>query len=481
MVSNPNKTITVQGNSAVPIEVGLGVTAFLLAIVLMLWAMLSPEMSLLLLALFLLLVPVLGLSVINSMRHPSPSMGIYLFVFTFCMVDFSLKQQSGGLGIDLQSLIKGGIYFVVLVFCIFQGYRNQFASLSLKLLFLYSAFSTLTVSYSTSPLLGIGAGIALFAISASGATISTWPAEQIFRIWRVLFAGIALMAIASLAMYLFMPARAIATVVSGQGRLQGVTGSPNSLGPIMGIGVVVGIYFIVTAETLNRKLLFATGTLLVLITLYLTNSKAAMIGAALGCLVSISLSNTVLILMASLLALTALGVFLYPSFYTSALGIITDLISRTGSIDEITSFTGRDEIWRFVYGKWLEQPWFGYGLGSARVVIFEGWADQWGNRATSAHNFLLESLLSVGLLGTLLLLAFICLLLAGLLKQRALPAGISNDEQHVKRLLTMMFACLLVAIVDGLMEKGFAGIPSPATVLFGIIAGSYTGLTKKAV
>jgi len=84
--------------------------------------------------------------------------------------------------------------------------------------------------------------------------------------------------------------------------------------------------------------------------------------------------------------------------------------SRTGEADEVMSLTGRVRLWEFVWEIFLDRPLFGYGYNSTELVLARNWygpADQ----IVGAHNTMLQSLLTVGILGTLPLLAMYLLMI----------------------------------------------------------------------
>ena len=68
----------------------------------------------------------------------------------------------------------------------------------------------------------------------------------------------------------------------------------------------------------------------------------------------------------------------------------------------IVSLTGRTAIWAAVYEKVRASPWLGYGYGASRLILSEDWSGIASN-PPHAHNMILQSLLSVGVIGTLFL------------------------------------------------------------------------------
>jgi hypothetical protein len=45
-------------------------------------------------------------------------------------------------------------------------------------------------------------------------------------------------------------------------------------------------------------------------------------------------------------------------------------------------------------------------------------------------------------------------------------------------MVTCLIRCVLFLILYGLMEKAYAGMPSPATIMFALVIGSYASLAR---
>lgn len=77
--------------------------------------------------------------------------------------------------------------------------------------------------------------------------------------------------------------------------------------------------------------------------------------------------------------------------------ILEDVVlsrTKTGSMEELTTMTGRTEIWRFAWEKVLLSPIVGYGAGSTPVLM--------ASHSGHAHNILLQPMVSIGIPGGLL-------------------------------------------------------------------------------
>lgn len=71
-------------------------------------------------------------------------------------------------------------------------------------------------------------------------------------------------------------------------------------------------------------------------------------------------------------------------------------VSKSGNTDELTTATGRTEIWAYAVDRIAERPLFGYGYGTGRFVMEE--------HSYHCHNIILNITLYTGLIGGGLLL-----------------------------------------------------------------------------
>jgi O-antigen ligase len=246
----------------------------------------------------------------------------------------------------------------------------------------------------------------------------------------------------------------------------------------MSIGVFAGVY-IWSSYKRPLKIFTVLGIAFLLAALALSQSRSSMIGLIAGFLLVAALSNLFAFMLTAALGSIGTWTILQPGLLDSILGGLASLVSRSGRVAEITSFTGRSEIWAGVFAKWLESPWFGYGLGSPRIIVAEAYRDQWGNTHESAHNWLLESLISFGIAGTTLLVIFLGLMAWRLWTFKQNDSAPKNNESIDWPLVLCMRRCFVFCLISGLMEKAFAGMPNPSLILLTCIAGSCVALTRQ--
>lgn len=155
-----------------------------------------------------------------------------------------------------------------------------------------------------------------------------------------------------------------------------------------------------------------------------------------------------------ILALSAVSLglgFSLPAAMQKVLGDDTPLMTfllRGQATDEFLSLSGRTELWQNVHALCLARPLLGYGYIASRSLLLKvlPWAGE-------AHNALAESLLDVGLVGTLLVwCAFISTLIGSFLHTPRTPG--SSGWQHAS-----IFGALLFLLVHSLVDATFAGAP----------------------
>lgn len=445
----------------------------------LLWLRWRPESLLVAGPLVLLLAPIALVLLVVLYRQQRETTLVLLVPLVFIAVDLNLRPGpvAPGGGIDGQSVAKAVLYSLLALHGIATLARRRLPRGLSLLLLAYGIGAAASATYAGTVFLAVGGGVALIAAALAANSMARLDLPRIEQIWRYAFYGLAVLALGSVVLYFVWPDFAIATRVAGGGRLRGLTGAPNSLGPLMVVALTLALYYWrANLRPVSRGLLVAA-MLVMLTALVLTGSRTAIGGFALALLGAAAASSVLFTWLALAVLGTALWLLLQPQWLYEGLRALAAVISRTGQVLELTTFTGRVEIWRFSVEKWLDAPWFGYGLGGARQVISEGWSNRWGGTTGTAHNMLLESLLSVGAVGTVLLFAVVIVLVVSLLREyRTTPP---DSPQRPMRWLLLCLALFIV--IDGFMEKSFAGLPSPQTLVLAMLVGSHQALRRMAV
>ncbi|MGO9111419.1 MAG: O-antigen ligase family protein [Thermoguttaceae bacterium] len=226
------------------------------------------------------------------------------------------------------------------------------------------------------------------------------------RLFIVVFGSLAAFAVISWFVYLIMPplgAMEFDTVDGDVGSRLGGLSHPNGLGRQMAIMIVAGLFLGSRRMVSWRRLV--PGLMLALITMYFANSRTSMLAmaaaAGLLCLHTAAVRGVLgKVVAATALAAVVLAIAALVqggSHMDNVLGVL----SRSGDSEEMTSFTGRTDIWRYAVTRIAESPVIGYGCGCCRFPMcqFDGFA------INHAHNLLLNVMINTGVVGGLLLVA----------------------------------------------------------------------------
>lgn len=172
-----------------------------------------------------------------------------------------------------------------------------------------------------------------------------------------------------------------------------------------------------------------------------------------------------------LLALLASGLLLLIPVVTGKRGHrITYFLLRGQTTEEFVNMTGRTSLWDVAVDFLLQRPLLGHGYLAARDVLLQ--EVNWGGHA---HNALIDSLFSVGLVGAALLWAsFLVVLGASFLRTvRVQPAGAGW--------YAMVFSGMAFLLFNGVTGDSFAGIPSYEPMLLFLFVFAHDGLTRRRV
>lgn len=352
-------------------------------------------------------------------------------------------------------------YRLTILFCLSLG-----LGLSSYALWKHKA-AFLTALKSAWPILGF-AGVALASTAWSispGSTILASIALTFFALaliavcamttWREILAGIlfATIFIGFLSLIL-IPIGGLMTELH-EGALRGPYGEKNRAGAVFAIGAIsaMGLTFI------DRKLTWLVWVPFFLILLLLTRSGTATLAAGLG------------------IAAFAYGEMLkgkprrliFGSWFgiIAAVGIGVLVVSNAETLldlaGEDSTFTGRDQIWPSVLWRIREAPLLGYGYDAFWRLGNVGMDWLWyeaGFEVYNAHNGWLETMLGLGLAGTVFL--FWMTARTGIAGLVAL-----NGENDARR---FALPAIMMIVMMSLTESAIGGPEGPAWLLLLLIA-----------
>lgn len=437
------------------------------------------DSGLFLIQLPLVLVTFAVLVVTGLLYFINPTRWLAFFLIGLVYFSFEVTLRGGGGGADLQSVLKGVFTLALAALGILTALRSSFQTPLLAFFFAYSVIALASAFYSPLMVIGLVAGIGLVGVSVISAKMATGTLADVTGYWRAIYWASVTTAVLSLTVLIIAPNQARDVLDPVNYRLRGVTGAANTLGPIMGIAIMVGLFMIQQARTKWAWRFHAAMLMLFSAELLLTNSRSSILGTVAGVALSLIVSGGVGIMgmLVGGFALTVLmTVMLYPGLQEALLSTLAAAFSRTGQVSELTTFTGRQQIWEASWQLIHDAPWFGYGLSSVAVKISQTFSDQWGNTVSTAHNSLLESLISVGVVGTMPLILVVLMSIWYLVRYLmsstdVLIAEDQTDLQMKRGLARCALGCIVMMLVQGFGEKSFAGHPgSPFLALGGVVA-----------
>jgi O-antigen ligase len=246
------------------------------------------------------------------------------------------------------------------------------------------------------------------------------------------------------------------------GRMKGLTGSANGIGLIAAFAIVLSILYFRACGRFGQgvALLLMPSALLCL---YLSNNRSSMIGVAAALWFSFAFRKNMApkFMLSILFGIIGAGALVFFSDEIFA------LVSRSGNTSEITSVTGRSQIWAVVLEMWAQRPIQGYGYASALAIL--PLDPRLFHAAAHAHNMYLELLFGGGVI-----LLGLFLYAVWQTYRQALRIGAISEA-----------ALLTFFMVRGLTEATpFSGMVSfssfAVTVIFALIIAPLVSMRRRA-
>jgi exopolysaccharide production protein ExoQ len=378
---------------------------------------------------------------------------LHLFVAVFLMQAVFRIRDYQDKDVDFQVIVKILVWATVAGVALLHSRRWLEAMLTPMnlpcVLFLIWLFATATVSPNPTYTL-VSAFTVLACVIFSAYVFSIFEPREIF--FTIVLAMVAFCAI-SIVVYFAIPEFGRYVYwLNGERfvspRLAGIAGSANNMALIAAFAlIVIGLY----ARDFHR-IHWSFAPLSALIcgaALILTNSRTplAMVFVILFMTYALTWRRVHIAILLVSAGLLAMAILLPVSDQ-----LMLKFVSRSGSADELTSLTGRTEIWYTVLKLVEQQPWTGYGYASSVFVLPEH-QNSIGFTTSHAHNLALQLLLTTGWVGLILFLLSI--------------TGIGiRAVRHNNR---VMFALLAFVLLNGITESsGFTTLANICTLAFAL-------------
>ncbi|NIX76191.1 O-antigen ligase family protein [Microvirga terricola] len=337
-----------------------------------------------------------------------------LLAFVVLALNLNFRQREIGVtGLDFQSGLKFATWLALIAIALARWRQIAFLIREpiLGLAFAYGCVSLASSAWSIVPAYTGASAIGIFAyIALSCIAIIDLGANNALRVmvWTLavyLLVGVVAGVVAPEAAWL------PPSVEENVYRLQGLAGHPNVFGQQIGVFITLAIIArrlrclqrltYLAFLTLGFMALLATGSRTTLIAVAIAWSFIAVRERGYGAPLTFAMLGGVAIL---LLVSAVVGM--------ADVGSLLQGLSRTGTTSEIFTLTGRTEVWDLVWRFFLQKPLLGWGFNGTEGLLSNNVSASFVGSAVNAHNMFLQSLLSIGILGSLPGFGSIALLIA---------------------------------------------------------------------
>lgn len=333
------------------------------------------------------------------------SLLLTLFVFLAAMTFFRVREYTDK-SLDLQVMIKLVAIAVTLTVPILAVVARRLSVTGRVHLVWLAFLASFVVSAAYAPNHAVSAldslafvGCFLFAI---------WLVQQFGEttVANLLVATVGFISLVSLIVYFVNPdlGRMHAWLGSEFGmnnRIKGIAGSPNGLGSMTSIALILTMLYYSRSDRPLRILMLCCAPF-ALICLVMSDNRTALAMLALAP-VAMAARRGPRAYIITMIALA--GVFALTVLITAP-DLVLDSLSRTGESDEVTSGNGRSLIWSVVTELIRQKPIFGHGYASATFILPQD--PRLFSVAAHTHNLYLEVLFSGGIMSfSLFLLALV--------------------------------------------------------------------------
>ncbi len=343
-------------------------------------------------------VAVVAVFLIWQTLETRPGATTVLFCITAFLVDATFRYRDyTDKSVDAQILVRASSWLLILLVALWH-IGSLLPTMLTPVFLMWTVVYTwflVTTAWAVSPVYSAIAVVSIFAFHLFSLHIAARFREQSIVETTILM--VTLVSLVSILEYKLVPSLGSMTEWIGNvrvpiSRMRGMTTSANAIGAQSGVGLLlIGLYW---RELRRWNLLVVVAAAgICLLSVLLSQNRSTLLALA------------VLIFAYYLLrprnlpwAILALGgVAIVLALVLPFVGDPLGLLSRSGKGDEITSATGRTLIWARVLLLWKDHPVFGYGYGSMLFIL----PNQPGlfHAASHAHNLLLESLISTGVIG----------------------------------------------------------------------------------
>jgi exopolysaccharide production protein ExoQ len=414
----------------------------------------------------LLVVPAVAAFVgllVFTYRSPARAMTLAFLLIPIAGTKFRNRNAMDAVNsvVDGQVILELAIYALIGIMTLIIMYATRFRwprlTLTARVVLAFTGLTAISAFWSYAPMLTLVRSIQLATLVLL--TIVAVTAFGASRVTRALTSAVIIYVLVCAALAAAFPAfQGTTTDHQGIRRF-----SWFSLHPIT-VAVYVGIALVLLAaglmygrEGLRRRLLGIPEVLYLIplgVILMATNSRGPLFAviATIALLVAVKVLRPVAataVIAAALLSVLAFNAsgMTFDSLIVSldnGHSPLREVVLRGQTPEEFESLTGRTELWTELVPLYWERPMLGFGYQASRQLVLE--TRPW---AGHAHNGLIETMLDVGIVGTLLLWIPVLSILF-------LPRGPADDRQREWLRVTFLVA-IVFSLLNSATDVGFAG------------------------
>lgn len=324
----------------------------------------------------------------------------FLFITVF-LLSFSFRQREiGDTNIDFQNGFKLFAWIAIIIFSfrytceIGKSIRSVagYSLLSLTILALFSTFWSDVKPYTCASALGFAAYLGLAAL-----TIRRF-ADEVF--YRLILLFLFLFIIIGLIGSVLLPDLTWQepSVEETMFRLQGFAANANNYGRICAIAVLLSVGLM--QEKSISRLAGSLTAFCGLLGLGLSGCRTSFAAMMFIGLFVFSREYKLLQLIYWLFALFLASAIIFFA-YGFDINALFKFVSRTGIETEISSLTGRTEIWSSALELIYQHPLLGWGFNGTEDRLAQSMDENFYGSPVNAHQMVLQLLLGLGVLGSL--------------------------------------------------------------------------------
>jgi len=346
---------------------------------------------------------------------------VLLFVSSFRYSGFRDPGLAAAGVASPENALELAVYGVVGILAVTQwlGDRGRVHSLGIWLFIIFGTVAVTSSLWSTVPLFSIVRGgqvlVLALLVSVTARIWATRP-EGAQEDWRRIWVAFIWLAVAFSVIGLLWQ-----SWLGGRFTWPGL--HPGTTAEYLGIGAVVALSMMIQrgwniSLRLRRLLPFIAIGMATL--MFLTVTRSVMLAFLVAVPVTIIWSTfrrlDLRILATAWLVLTLVAaVVIWPTE-------LFDFVLRGGTVDQLSTLTGRTELWAYAFETVGDSPIVGFGYGAGRLVLTERFP--WSG---TGHNLWVEASVSLGLVGALLVSAILVWIgIRAVRAQRSSPSPIGN-------------------------------------------------------